>query len=555
MKQLKKWAAVLLAFLLVVTLVPSSALADPGTTTWTEPTGKIIVKGVEKDAKVNAYRLTEAKYSNGSFTKYVNVGAGNFNNTNKPVNTEWEELLKKSVGELGDQLKLTWNEKTNAFEREGLGAGLYMILVTPSDGHVYNPLLVGLSYKSEGEGSVPNSEITVPTEFKITKKDTNKEIVLYMKKSEITLTKTTEDPSEEPQSTVNGQPGQSDKGNGLGLGEKPKFKIVTTIPSYATTDQNLVFRIEDTLDAGLTPPEDLSTIKVKVGKNDVSPSNDTFTVSVDPTNKHKIIINFAESYLKSLGTETTPANRKVEITYSATLNAEATANFKANENNVSLTYTNDPKVKDGKKTITDKTYHYTFDIDGLLNGEGSETSHEITKHHDKTETTTWKDLPLEGAKFGLFDKDPSDQTAKMLQDVTTDKTGRMNFKKLDEGVYYIKEIQAPNDYSLNEKVYKVEITADYNTNGTLKSYSIIIDDTATTTFKAVDKAEDTKDGTQDGVVTEKDGATLIDNTKIPGLPSTGGMGTYLFTGIGVALLAGAAVMVTVLRKKNGQTTR
>ena len=49
--------------------------------------------------------------------------------------------------------------------------------------------------------------------------------------------------------------------------------------------------------------------------------------------------------------------------------------------------------------------------------------------------------------------------------------------------------------------------------------------------------------------------TLIENTKIPGLPTTGGMGPYLFTGIGVALLAGAAVMVTVLRKKNEQTTR
>ena len=46
--------------------------------------------------------------------------------------------------------------------------------------------------------------------------------------------------------------------------------------------------------------------------------------------------------------------------------------------------------------------------------------------------------------------------------------------------------------------------------------------------------------------------TLIENTKIPGLPTTGGMGTYLFTGIGVALLAGAVVLIAAQRKKNVQ---
>ncbi len=555
MKQLKKWTALLLALMLMITLVPWTAKAE-----FNQPTGTITVKGVEKGATVKAYRLTKANFdTNGNFLKYENVVKDAFANPQKPTDQEWKALVKdKSVNDLGKAIDLTWNG-TDAYTASGQQAGLYMILVSSKAGYVYNPILVGLSYGLDSNPTgVTDGKIELPEKsggsFQIPG-----QAILYMKKSEVTLKKTTSDPSEESQSTVNGQAGQSDKGNGLGLGEKPSFTIETTIPSYPKERfTNVQFDITDTLDKGLTAPE-AKDIKVSVGGKDISPASDKFTVEVVqpkdgeglPTDKGVITIKFAKKYLNELA-GMTDIQRKVVIQYSATLNKNATSNFKANENNVSLTYTNDPK-EDAKK-ITDKTYHYTFDIDGLLNGEGSETSHELTKHHDKTETTTWKDLPLEGAKFGLFDKNPSDQTAKMLQDVTTDGTGRMNFKKLDEGIYYIKEIQAPTGYSLNEKVYKVEIKADYNTDGTLKSYSIVIDDTATTTFKAVDVANDT-DEIKDGVITEKDGATLINNTKTPELPTTGGMGTYLFTGIGVALLAGAAVMVTVLRKKNEQTTR
>ena len=36
------------------------------------------------------------------------------------------------------------------------------------------------------------------------------------------------------------------------------------------------------------------------------------------------------------------------------------------------------------------------------------------------------------------------------------------------------------------------------------------------------------------------------NSKVPGLPSTGGIGTYIFTVLGVMIMAAAAVM---LRKR------
>ena len=55
MKQLKKWAAVLLAFMLVLTLMPANSIAA-------KPTTKLILTGVEDGATVNAYKLTEADF-------------------------------------------------------------------------------------------------------------------------------------------------------------------------------------------------------------------------------------------------------------------------------------------------------------------------------------------------------------------------------------------------------------------------------------------------------------------------------------------------------------
>lgn len=529
MKQLKKWTALLLALMLMITLVPWNAKAE-----FTQPTGTIKVMGVEDGATVKAYRLTKAVFdASGNFLKYENMVDGAFTDPQKPTNADWKELIKKPVGKLGTAIDLTGNA-ANGYTVAGQEAGLYMILVTSSKGMVYNPIIVGLSYAKDKKGDkVTGGEIQVDQNFNL---DTGGDIIapLYAKKSEVTLTKETTDPSPEDQSNPD-----SKKGNGLGLNETPSFTITTTIPSYPETDQKLKFTITDTLDPGLTPPE-AKDVKVQVDGADITADDATVTV-----NGQVITIDFTQDFLKN-----SSAKRDVVVTYKATLNDKATVNFVANKNNVKVEYTNDPK-NGGTSEHEDTTYHYTFDIDGKINGKESEETHEITKHGEETTNTDWKKNPLNGAMFGIYKEDPSKKAAAQpFQTVETKNGGRMNFTKLDEGLYYIKETQAPAGFSLNTTVHTVEILTAYNTDGTLKTYSIKIDGKATTTFTATyeNKTVKTIDKTADD-------PTLIYNTRTPELPSTGGMGTYLFTGIGVALLAGAAVMVTVLRKKNEQTTR
>lgn len=545
MKQLKKWAALLLAFVMVMTLVPLHSKAE-----FVQPTGKMIVKGVEEGATVKAYRLTKAVFdADGNFLRYDNMGAGAFADTTKPTNDEWKELIKKPVDQLGAAVDLTWNAAEKSYEKTGNEAGLYMILVTSREGLVYNPMLVGLSLTKDGAGNVvKEATIEVPSNFGLPGEG-DAPIVLYAKKSEVPLTKTTTDPTNEDQSNPD-----SDHGNGLALNEKPSFTITTEIPSYPTTDKELKFKITDTLDPGLTAPE-AKDVTLEVDGAAVGATDAKIDVQ-----GQVITITFTDAYLKGLNGK----SAEVVVKYSATLNENATVNFAANKNNVEVEYTNDP-MNGGTSKKNDTTYHYTFDIDGLINGTGSDQTHEITKHGEKIiEGDPWTKDPLPGAVFGLYNADPTGKTivknkeVKDLQDnevlemqtVTTDANGRMNFKKLDEGVYYIKETKAPAGYSLNQTIYKVEITAQYNTDGTLKSYSITINGKQTTFEATYDAGKKVQT-----IDTTKDEATLIKNTPLSELPSTGGMGTYLFTGIGVALLAGAAVLMSVLLKKKAQAAQ
>ena len=525
MKQLKKWAAVLLAFMLVVTLMPANSIAA-------KPTTKLIVTGVEDGATVNAYKLTEADFNaDGEFKGYKNLITDAFANPSEPKTSEWSALLNKPVAELGTAIPLNQAAAGGAYESAPQEAGLYMILVTSTKGVVYNPMLVGITYTTEGGEQVKGGTINVPAEFKL-----GEDAVLYAKKSEVPLKKTVKDPTgNEPEAT-----NPTDHVIGLGQGEKPEFTIETTIPSYPKTDKNLVFTITDTLDKGLTAPK-AEEITVTVGGQPLP--QDAATVEVA---NNVITITFTDAYLKGLNGKATD----VKVVYTAELNDQATTNAIPNKNTVKVTYTHDPKTGDTSEH-EDITRQYTFEIDGFTNGSGSEKTHEITKHGEKITTeSSWEDDPLAGAQFTLYDKDPSqDNTAKALRTTTTDATGRMTFSRLDEGTYYIKETKAPNGYQLNDKVYKAEIKAEYDSaNHVLKSWSVVIDGKVSTFTLDHTKEEVT-------VTQTAEDNTLIKNTKIPGLPSTGGMGTYLFTGIGVALLAGAAVMVTVLRKKNAQAAQ
>ena len=90
------------------------------------------------------------------------------------------------------------------------------------------------------------------------------------------------------------------------------------------------------------------------------------------------------------------------------------------------------------------------------------------------------------------------------------------------------------------------------TTGKLKSWTVAVSDA-----NAIDGAANstTFNVTNEGVASiagEKANTTEIKNTQLSTLPSTGGMGTYLFTIIGVVVMAGAAGAFFISRRKGSE---
>lgn len=235
------------------------------------------------------------------------------------------------------------------------------------------------------------------------------------------------------------------------------------------------------------------------------------------------------------------AGQTLTITYSAKVNDTAVLWKDANTNTAKLNYTNDSKVNGKDTSAEKKTYTYTFDIGGTATG----TDGIITKTgKDKS-----SEKPLEGALFGLYkagENVTADTVAKAAEadaykKATSDDKGQINFSQLKEGTYYLKELSAPKGYSVNTHVYTVVIDADYNEDGTLKTWSVTIDD-KTSTFTL--NNEGTWDSAKNG--------TYIVNTTLSSLPSTGGIGTTIFTIVGCGIMIAAAGLFFASRRKENR---
>ena len=120
---------------------------------------------------------------------------------------------------------------------------------------------------------------------------------------------------------------------------------------------------------------------------------------------------------------------------------------------------------------------------------------------------------------GVYKYVPAD-TKGAVTEVVADANGKVKVQGLDIGTYKFKEVTAPQGYSVN--------TADVSA--------------------TLEVAED-DNGIASDVLTQ---TTSMNDTKLGSLPSTGGMGTYLFTIIGVVVMAGAAGAFFMSRRRGSE---
>ena len=333
--------------------------------------------------------------------------------------------------------------------------------------------------------------------------------------------------------------GTTDKGNSAEIGKDVNYEVsINPIPNYNGSYPKL--QVEDTLSAGLTfNGSDKLSAKVVNGANEsVLRQGTDYTVS---TEGQKITVSFVVNGKYTLNEY---AGKEVVISYSANVNNSAALNEAGNNNDVVLRYTKDSKTEGNDGTKEDKTYTYTFEIDGEATG----TTGVITKTGDKSDADQ---EGLDGALFALYKSEAdakADQTRfkEATSETINGQKGQLNFKGLEAGTtYYLREISAPTGYSVNTHIFAVLINATYNITegseeyGQLTGWEVLIDGNVVASFSANSEGTWTMSG---------NGADIL-NTKISSLPSTGGIGTTIFTIGGCAIMIVAAGLFFATRRK------
>ena len=530
MKLMKKVLAFAMAaaMILGMTIMVSAA---PIETPSANDTAEIVVKNVEEGATVKAYQIVKATYNeNGivGFSGYEAVEGLEIKNPVQPTADEVTTIANGiATGTISNLATVTLKPENGNYTVQA-GAGYWIVIVENTASTIYNPMLAGVYYANEdGTGNtLEGGTIDADSDFMIGSTP------VYAKSTDTPELK--KEISEESYISP-----ENNKGNDLKIGDSVSFTLTTTIPDYSDAYTGVKFEITDTLDEGLTFAE--NSFKLN---GEVLPAGVTAVV-----NGQTATISFTEEYVKENG------NAEIKVTYSATLNNKATVNFDANTNTAYITYTNKQGITTEGEEV--KTHHYTFALDGMLNGEnGVDTikTSEIIKIDDKgnvvneikTEEKTSATVTgaLGGATFELYQKDGEGEViADSVKTAISDKTGYFDFSGLEAGTYYLKETAAPEGYQLDNTEHKVEIAATYNEDGTLSQYKVVIDDERTSTYKATYEGE---------TITKIDSdvqTTAVKNTKLSALPATGGIGTTIFTISGCVIMIVAASLFFVSRRK------
>lgn len=170
---------------------------------------------------------------------------------------------------------------------------------------------------------------------------------------------------------------------------------------------------------------------------------------------------------------------------------------------------------------------------------------------------------LTGAKFRLYSDDTMTTEVKLTQDaagfyypadvgapgveIDTGTGSSFLIKGLEQGTYYLKETATKAGYYLPKGGFKIVLTGEGNTT-TNRRLTGKLD--AASTFTAMDSADGSLVGTVSVDTTAVNQLDIVlKNSSQPILPSTGGVGTALFTFGGVALMVLAAGLTIYMRKR------
>lgn len=293
------------------------------------------------------------------------------------------------------------------------------------------------------------------------------------------------------------------------INKEVTYTVRTNVPyiSDAVEDKDVSYTITDTIEGADYSVNDDGKLVVSVQIGAGAAINKIVDVTTLQNGKKQFVLD-----LSDVAKVRTNANADVVISYKAIVKSE---------------------VVNNSVVPNDGTHTFTPKINTLYTGKITMTKTDDGKEKVKLANAGFVIYRVDGEKtyYALVSKDAekknneyvvtgwteSFDTAKADDNlIITDTKGEAVVRGLDDSyTYNFKEIKAPEGYSVNT----TDSVATWGTNQTAEN---------------------------------RTGTATMSDTKLNSLPSTGGMGTYLFTIIGVVVMAGAAGAFFISRRKGSE---
>lgn len=493
---------------------------------------------------VEAVRL----WVNSGYSAYINGTDGfvteSFNNETVPAETmkAFADAMANAIrkGDISTQAAKTGTSSSDSLQLTDLDMGAYLILLEGGT-KIYEPVFVSIVPTwNEGSSSWELNNLSQSA---------------TVKSQALTLTKTVYDKDnlttplteDEYQAGIAG----TSKYAQVSIGDTVTYMLVANVPDYPANATATGYQISDDLPSGMTLNNAsvqvygmaTGSLNTEAGTLLTAGTGEAYTLTTTDatrpgTSTTSVDFNLEFDYSKIKNYD------KIRVVYTATANSNIyvvgqNSNTTGNQNTAYLDYNNNPyevtpiSWKNAEDTATVYTY-------GIKVNKVDDEGQALSGAKFTLSANANGDTPIEFVgSNGTYCKATSDETG--VTEIEVDSNGLLTLSGLDAGTYYLTETKAPGGYNKLSAPILVEIKdlkngiADAEPKGSngKPEYTLTTPDA-------------TETEATDGYV-----PLTVVNSKGFTLPSTGGMGTVLFTAIGIVLMGGGLVLLLLyLRRRN-----
>lgn len=491
---------------------------------------------------VEAVRL----WVNNGYSAYINGTDGSvtesFNNETVLAETmkAFADAMANAIrkGDISTQAAKTGTSSSDSLQLTDLDMGAYLILLEGGT-KIYEPVFVSIVPTwNEGSSSWELNNLSQSA---------------TVKSQALTLTKTVYDKDnlttplteDEYQAGIAG----TSKYAQVSIGDTVTYMLVTNVPDYPANATATGYQISDDLPSGMT----LNNASVQVyGMATGSLNTEAGTLLTAGTGE-AYTLTTTDATRPGTGTTSVDFNLefdyskiknydKIRVVYTATANSNIyvvgqNSNTTGNQNTAYLDYNNNPyevtpiSWKNAEDTATVYTY-------GIKVNKVDDEGQALSGARFTLSANANGDTPIEFVgSNGTYCKATSDETG--VTEIEVDSNGLLTLSGLDAGTYYLTETKAPGGYNKLSAPILVEIKD-------LKNGIADAEPKGPNGKPEYTPANRAETEANDGYV-----PLTVVNSKGFTLPSTGGMGTVLFTTIGIVLMGGGLVLLLLyLRRRN-----